>query len=305
MSERALFEKKHIQSLIESPDILEGVVESYREIWDKDDALDERELGANEYLSRVLEQVIADQYPSVYKELFDRIDPDAHPLKATSAGCRVVADSLSLREAFKLCRDWESAEWDVEFDWTVVPAVPTTTKFACQAWYNRNAPSAVHQDGFTHLGGNEVNLQNSTPETVWMMYADNRLHHSTHGSSTIQAVDDIYETTRGLLETIFSRTIHDTVLITSDHGYLNFLGNNPYSLSDSADSRIRDYFDDRFCEVSNDSALHGLEEEGFTVRDSGHYMLKGHYHRPNRSRRFTHGGASLLECLTPALTVSL
>lgn len=305
MSDTSLFDTSHVAGLIESDDILDGIVDCYKRIWGAPDALDERHLGANEYNSRVLEQLMAQQYPELYTDVVGRVDPEAHPLQTTDANCRVIADSLSLREAFQLCRDWDSEAWDVSFDWTVVPAVPTATEFACQAWFNRHAPSAVSADDFTYLGGNEVTLTNSSPEYIWMMYADNRLHNSTHGSSTIEDVSDIYATTKEMLETIFTRTIHDTVLITSDHGYLNFIGNTPYSLSEAASQRVQDHFGDRYCEVSNDAGLHELEEQGVTVRKDGHYMLKGHYERSSRAHRFTHGGASLLECLTPALTVSL
>lgn len=305
MSDTSLFDASHIASLVESDDILDGVVECYERIWGAADALEQRNLGANEYNSRVLERLIARQYPSLYDDVLGRADPETHPLRTTSANCRVIADSLSLREAFQLCRDWEDESWEVSFDWTVVPAVPTTTEFACRAWFNRHAPSAVTTDDFTYLGGNEVTLTNSSPEHIWMMYADNRLHNSTHGSSTIEDVSDIYETTKGLLEDILSRTVHETVFITSDHGYLNFIGNNPYWLSDEAKARVGAHFGDRYCEVSNDAALHELEEQGVTVRKDGHYMLKGHYERGSRTHRFTHGGASLLESVTPALTVSL
>jgi hypothetical protein len=305
MSDTSLFDLTHVQGLVEKDDILDGIVECYKRIWSAPNALEQRHLGANEYNSRVLEQFMSNQYPGLYSDVLGRVEPENHALQTTEANCRVIADSLSLREAFQLCRDWEDESWDVSFDWTVVPAVPTATEFACRAWFNRHAPSAVSADDFTYLGGNEVTLTNSSPEYIWMMYADNRLHHSTHGTSTIEEVSDIYETTKGLLETIFSRTVHDTVFISSDHGYLNFLGNTPYSLSESAEQRVQNYFDDRYCEVSNDSGLHELEEQGVTVRKDGHYLLKGHYERSSRSRRFTHGGASLLECLTPALTVSL
>lgn len=302
MSEE-LYGQDELEALITENDPVVGVVACLRRLWSDPNALDKRQLEKLEFQSRLLEQVVHSQYPNLYDDLVERIGTGFDPLADVSSGCCVIADALSLREGFQLERDLaDEQEWDVELDWTVCPALPTRTRFATQTWFDSHAPSAVRRDDYEYIGGENIRVPNTDPAYVWMRFPDEKLHGAVEGRHVVEPIADVYDHTKRILTNIVEQATHDSVVVTSDHGYINFAGRNPYSLLEDAEEIFEAKFDGRFCEVVNSHPLRELEEQGYTVRSDGYYLVAGHYEW-GRHSTITHGGVSLLECLTPVLRI--
>lgn len=302
MSEE-LYGHAELEALITDSDLLAGAVACLRRLWSDPQALDRRHLETLEFRSRLLEKVLHSQYPELYEDILDRVGTGADPVEDITSGCCVIADALSLREGIQLERDLATEQdWDVELEWTTCPALPTRTRFATQKWFGSHAPSAVRRDDYEYIGGENIRVPNTDPAYVWMRFPDKKLHDAMEGRHVVEPVADVYDHTKRMLTKIVKQASHGSVTVTSDHGYINFAGHNPYSLSDAAEEIFEARFNSRYCEVVNSHPLRELEEQGYTVRFDGHYLVAGHYEW-GRHSTITHGGVSLLECLTPVLRI--
>lgn len=302
MSEE-LYSHSELEALVTEGDPLVGAVACLRRLWSDPDALDKRRLEKLEFRSRLFERVLHSQYPELYDDLMGRIGTGFDPLDDLQSGCCVIADALSLREGFQLERDLAAErDWAVELDWTTCPALPTRTRFATQTWFGSHAPSAVRRDDYEYIGGENIRVPNTDPAYVWMRFPDKKLHGAVEGRHVVEPVADVYDHTKRMLVNIVEQATHDSIVVTSDHGYINLAGRNPYSLSERAEEIFEAKFDKRYCEVVNSHPLRELEEGGYTVRADGHYLVAGHY-QWGRHATITHGGVSLLECLTPVLRI--
>lgn len=301
-----LYGSDEIRTLVEGESVLDGAFECLRRIWDQPYAISDRQLGGSEYQTRLLEQQLAALAPELYSELEQQTGE--HPLPAIEHGCGIVMDALSVREGFRLARDLpETHDWTVEFDWAAVERLPTKTRFICESWFDSHAPSAVDKADFRYVGDMSVPpLPNTDPEFVWTRVPDKRLEDAMQGNYSIESVTEIYEDIRDLLVGIIEESVHDEFLVTSDHGYVNYLGNNPYALNDDLADTLASEFDGRHREVTNSYACQQLEEAGVIGRADGHYVVKGHYSWTKRgaSSRVAHGGLSLPECMTPVLRIN-
>lgn len=287
--------------------VLEGAFECLRRIWQREDALDGENIAGREYRTRLLEYELSRQYPGLYDDLIGQVGN--HPLTELDDGCGVILDALSLREGFQLEKELsEEFEWEVSLDWAAVEALPTETKFIADAWFGANGgkQASMKHDDVAYIGEPEVpQLPGTTPEYVWSRFPDKRLHSAQEGKYTITELREIYTEAKELLIEIVRESAHDEFLVTSDHGYVNFSGNTPYRLSERHEEILQNKFSGRFREVENSGLLRKLEEDNITVRDGSYFMIRGHYDWTTRSAssKITHGGVSLTEVMTPALTI--
>lgn len=300
----ALYGQKELSALIEEDNIFEGVFSCLKRIWDNPGAIDDRQLGNSEYRTRKLEKILTELYPPLYDEMMDAVGN--HPLPSLSSGCGIVLDSLSLREAFQLRRAL-SDDYRVEIDWAMIETLPSETKFICQEWFGAHGPSAVNQDNFQYIGQPKVpQLPDTNPAFVWSRFPDKKLHEAFRGNHTIEELSSIFEYTLSHLKDIMNESGHDKFLVTSDHGYVNHLGNNPYSMNDdNLLSALKSKFNGRFEEVANGYPYQLLRENNIIKKYEDHYLVAGHYNWRKRgaSSKVMHGGLSLLECMTPVIEI--
>lgn len=297
---------REVEHLTEG-DLLDGAFECLRRIWQREDALDGKVVAGREYRTRLLEYELTRQYPGLYDDLVGRVGN--HPLTELDDGCGVIMDALSLREGFQLERELSAEfDWEVSFDWAAVEALPTETEFIADAWFGANGgkQASMKHDDVTYLGEPEVpQLPGTDPEYVWSRFPDKRLHSAQEGKYTITELREVYEEAKELLIEIVNESAHDEFLVTSDHGYVNFSGNNPYRLSEEHEEILKDKFSGRFREVENSGLLRKLEEDDITLRNDDYFMVRGHYDWTTRSAssKITHGGVSLTEVMTPTLSI--
>lgn len=306
MPSRNVFAANEVDALVTEENLFDGVFECLRRIWGTSDALAARELSNSEYRTRQLERELGRLYPSFYEDLIEQMGN--HPVTSADSGSVVIMDALSLREGFQLERDLrEEHAWEVELGWAPIETLPSETKFITQAWFDSHAPSAVNRDDFRFIGDLDVpQLPGTTPEYVWTRHPDKRLEAAMKGNYSTEDVADIYADAKTLLKDIVNESVHTEFLVTSDHGYINHLGNNPYSLRDDLEDALSSKFSGRYREVANGYAYQQLEEAGVIERVNGHYVVAGHYSWTKRggTKRIMHGGLSVPECMTPVLRIN-
>lgn len=300
-----LYGAAEFDTLLNEENVFDGVFECFRRIWGDSEALNDRNLTESEYQTRLLEHELTSLYPSLYDDLIEQMG--GHPLTELDSGCGVIMDALSLREGFRLERELlDEHDWDVSLSWAPIERLPSETQFICREWFDAQSPSAVSQNNFRFIGDMDVpQLPNSEPAYIWTRHPDQRLEGALKGNYSTEEVEDIYEDVRSLLETIVHESVHTEFLVTSDHGYVNHIGNSPYSLNDEQEKAVSTKFSGRFREVANGSAYQLLEEANVIRRKGDHYMIHGHHSWTKRgaTKKIMHGGLSLPECMTPVLRI--
>lgn len=301
----ALYGSSEFEALLHEENVFDGVFECFRRIWEDPAALSDRRLSASEYKTRLLERELSKLYPSLYADLRDQMG--GHPVTEVTDGCGVIMDALSLREGFRLERDLqEEHDWRVSFTWAPIERLPSETKFICREWFDAHSPSAVNRDDFRFIGDLDVpQLPGTTPEFVWTRHPDKRLEGALEGNYSTEEVENIYDDVRTLLEEIINESVHTEFLVTSDHGYVNHLGNSPYSLTDEQEEALSAKFSSRFREVGNSQAFQLLERANIIEQVRDQYLVRGHYKWTKRgaTKKIMHGGFSLPECMTPILQI--
>ncbi len=307
MSE-GLWELDEVKTLLYETDALTGLFECYRRIWDVEDSFTDKHLAEREYRTRLLEREFYRQYPSLYSDLLNQVGN--HPISTLNSGCGIIMDALSIREGFRLASELSSEHsWSVDLDWAGTETVPTETEFIADAWFGANGgkQASMKHDNVVYIGEPEVpQLSNKSLEFVWSRFPDKRLHEAQQGQYTLTSLDEVYEETKQLLVDIIQESNHNEFLVSSDHGYVNFSGSNPYPLTDEFEDILIDKFSGRFREVTNSGVLRKLEQNDITLREEGYYMIKGHYNwtTPSATSKITHGGFSVPEVMTPVLRIN-
>ncbi|MFC7226798.1 hypothetical protein N0B31_05230 [Salinirubellus salinus] len=303
---RGLYGIDEVRHLV-NDDPFDALFECLRRIWDADDAFEAKQVADREYRTRLLEREISRQYPDLYDDLVDRVGD--HPLMELTDGCGIIMDGMSLREGFRLAADLaEERDWTVEYDWAACEGLPTETKFIAQPWFNANGgkQASMKHDHVAYIGEPEVPpLPGTSPEYVWSRFPDKRLHNSQEGQYTLTELVEVYDEAKELVIDIIEESVHDRFLVSSDHGYVNFSGNNPYRLAEEDEAILKEKFSGRYREVEHSGLLRKLERDGIIHRAGGHYLIRGHHSWTKRgaTSRIDHGGLTLVETMTPLLTV--
>lgn len=301
-----LYGSGEFETLLHEEDVLDGAFECLRRIWGDPDALGDRRLTESEYQMRLLERELEKIYPPLYDDLREQMG--GHPITKLDGGCGVIMDALSLREGFRLEQELaDDHDWSVSLSWAPIERLPSETQFICREWFDAQSPSAVSRDDFQFIGDLDVpKLPGTSPEYVWTRHPDQRLEGALKGNYSMEEVEDIYEDVKTLLEDIVHESGHDEFLVTSDHGYVNHLGNSPYTLTDEQEEALSSKFSSRFREVANGQAYQLLERAKVIERVREHYLVRGHYKWTKRgaTKKIMHGGFSLPECMTPVLKIS-
>lgn len=301
----ALYDEHEFDALLREDNILDGAFECLRRIWANPEALSDRQLTSSEYRTRLLEYELTNLYPQLYDELTAQMGN--HPISQLEQGCGVIMDALSLREGFRLEQELaEEHNWNVSLTWAPIERLPSETQFICRAWFDSHSPSAVSRPDYKYLGDKEVpQLPDSNPTYVWTRHPDQRLEGSQKGNFSMEEVEEIYQGAKHLLKHIITQSVHEEFLVTSDHGYVNHHGTNPYRMTDEEKDALSSKFSSRFTDIGNSIAYRTLEDANIIERTQDHYVVRGHYHWTKRGaqKRIMHGGLSLPECMTPLLKI--
>lgn len=289
-----------LSGLIDADDPVPTVWETLWDIWypaaDDIAAHYRREKDALEY-----EQLLVDIYLEFFQEVLPQRCVSEASLTVPQDGTFLMMDAMSIREAARFVDALSSWGYDPAVSYSF-SAVPSETKFyRDRIDYNELRRTHISTDVKSPdpaLAGDE--------ELIWCRYPDSLVENIQEGKTKISTIENMYETSEATLKTIIDQLETDRVVIGSDHGYTRFDSGHSFPISEGQKDALQDVFSSRFVSVGEADCEH-LVDAGLVAEADGYYMPIGRYTWPARGKygTFTHGGVSLLECLTPRIEISL
>jgi hypothetical protein len=248
------------------------------------------------------EQAIHNLDPRVYETIVSRSDRQSQTDKVMEESDYVLAvmDGLSLREAFLLINSLKE-KLDVQLTYDIAP-LPTDTCFFSSKYLSANSPSELRKRKNLPFDFKEIvnkeDLSDISPSTkkkliVWVREPDKTLHEFRE-KFRVDDLSQAFEKARDIAQNlipILMETFHK-VYLTSDHGYVT----DPHSW---------------FCLENFPSDLRYASDipeamKQYCKRCGEFWLLVGRYNTLKRGRHgnIRHGGLSIMEAMTPWITVS-
>jgi len=290
---------KLVEELIEEdnpfPTVFSYLIE---EIWTSKEKLSdyfEQEEKAKEF-----EKFLQDSYFELFtkelpKHTSEKLNVDFDDQKL------VVLDMLSIREAVLLKKHLEDECYKVKLDYSF-SAIPSTT----QAFKKRiDLPEKKKKYKFKKINNFQEFPLDGDEEFIWSSFPDKWLESIQEGKKVLNNQENVYKDTEKHLDEILNQIEGDELVITSDHGYNVAKGAYQFPLAHSDQKRIKDIMGNnrsiRDIEVDADK----LVSAGFLIRYNGYLMAQSRNIWPigGSYSVYQHGGASLMECITPKLKV--
>lgn len=239
-----------------------------------------------------------------YSEFFTEILPDRCvndvSLSVPDDGVLVVMDGMSIREAplFMDFLEGIGYEADVGYDFSTVPS--ETEPFRDRVGYRE----MKKEYKTSHVQKQEPRLDGDE-RIIWCRFPDALTEDIQEGKTKKSSLEEVYEKTETALQSIFDQLDPDHAVLRSDHGYVRLDSGHTFEDSPQHREQLKEMFSRRYVSVA-DVEDNGLGEENVVVEADGYYLPVGRYTWPARGKygNFAHGGLSLLECITPRITVS-
>lgn len=250
---------------------------------------------------------------SSFEEAIYRLDPKLYDIiiKASTRPTQVekimnlsryalvILDGLSFREAFLL--DWDLNKWDLNLKYKCAQ-LPTDTKFFTVRHLGTESPSELKGRKnlpfhFEHIVSKK-DLSSISPLirdkiVVWVREPDKTLHEFRERFRTSD-LTQAYAKTRIVAEALINILLErfEQVHITSDHGYIT----DPHSWKS-----LGDFPSDKRYALSIPESI-----KPYCKKCGDYWMLLGRFNTVKRGRHsnIRHGGLSIMEALTPFITVS-
>lgn len=211
----------------------------------------------------------------------------------------VILDGLSFREAFLLDRDFN--EWNLKLEYSCAP-LPTDTRFFSMRYLDAETPSKLKRRKnlpfqFEHIVSKE-DLSSIGPLTtdkivVWVREPDKTLHEFRERFRTSD-LSRAYAKTRIVAEALINILLErfQEVHVTSDHGYIT----DPHSWRS-----LEDFPSDLRYALNVPESI-----KPYCKKCGDYWVLLGRLNTVKRGRHsnIRHGGLSIIEALTPFITVS-
>ena len=211
----------------------------------------------------------------------------------------VILDGLSFREAFLLNRDFN--KWNMNTKYSCAP-LPTDTKSFTSRYLGAESPSELKRRKnlpfhFEHIVSKE-DLSSMGPLTrdkvvVWVREPDKTLHEFRERFRTSDLLQ-AYAKTRIVAEPLINILLErfQEVYVTSDHGYIT----DPHSWKS-----LRDFPSDLRYALNVPESI-----KPYCKKCGDYWMLIGRFNTVKRGRHgnIRHGGLSIMEGLTPFITIS-
>jgi len=296
--------------LVESDDPVATIFHWMTDLWDAagvDDALlndyyDEREK-ATRRLTWTLHQVYSEFLTDV---LLPQVQSrQVSELLTQPRYALVLMDSLSLREACLLSQRLPAHGYQVPaFDYAF-SEIPADTATFCQAHWGASAPSAVNDPLFVYVRADAPPLDELRQDrlAVWGTYPDWFWSHAHSGKTEHIPPAEIYLKTEAMLLKILEQVKgHDEIILSSDHGYLALKAGMAWSTPQPYYGYLKSVMGARAAPVSDSEQARGLLEKDIIVPHQDHFLVRGRY-TGDFGGVYLHGGLSLMECLTPWLTI--
>jgi len=288
-----------LTQLVESDDPVPAVWDSLWDIWYPagDDVSEHygRETDSVSY-----ERLLLDVYQEFFTDVLPHKCVNEASLDVPEDGTFVVMDAMGVREAsmFIDMLEEEGHEPETGFSFS---SVPSETKF----YRDRVDYSDLKREHKTASVKSQDPSLDGDEELVWCRYPDALLENIQEGKTKLSSIEEMYEKTEMALRAFLDQLDTDRIVIGSDHGYARLDAGHTFQISDGEKSALQETFSGRFESVGDVDATH-LVDAGLVVEVDGYYMPIGRYTWPVRGKysTFQHGGLSLLECITPRISIS-
>ena len=271
-----------------------------------------KELAEKAFLERnyfsSLEPLLSSFEEAIYKldpKLYDIIvkaslrPTQADKVMKLSRYALVILDGLSFREAFLLDRDFN--KWNLNLKYSCAP-LPTDTKFFTLRYLGAESPSELRRRkdlpfNFEHIVSKDdllsIGALTKDKMVVWVREPDKTLHEFRE-RFRISNLSQAYTKTRIIAEALINMLLErfQEVHVTSDHGYIT----DPHSWRS-----LRDFPSDLRYALNVPESI-----KPYCKKCGDHWVLLGRFNTVKRGRHsnIRHGGLSIMEALTPFITVS-
>lgn len=285
--------------VVEEDDPVPAIWDALREIWfqpaESVQSHYKREPEARNY-----ERLLYDTYTEFFTDVLPERCVNEASLTVPDDGVLIVMDGMSVREAplFVDVLDGIGYETDVGHAFSTVPS--ETEPFRERVEYNemkREYKTTHVKKPDPHLDGDE--------RIIWCRFPDALTEKIQEGKTQLSSVEEAYKKTETALHSIIDQLDPDYAVIRSDHGYVRLDSGHTFEDSTRYKDRFKEVFSSRYASVAEADGS-DLVEENVVVEADGYYLPVGRYTWPTRGKygTFDHGGLSLLECITPRITVT-
>lgn len=245
---------------------------------------------------KTLEDFLLKSFPEIYDKYLVENCLKVKKLKEKLP--LIFMDGLSLREAILFSHDLKANfSVNLEFSYSSLPSDTINFKSLLNINLSKIKLGVINDFDLTPIKGNE--------EIFWSRFPDSYLESIQEGRTRIQTIPEVYNKTFKLLEDLLEKIEFDDITIISDHGYVILEPEFIIPVEPSMQKLIaRIMGGGRFKKASEVNA-DKFVKEGYLIKANDNYIAKSRYTWPisGKFKVFQHGGISLLECITPVLTI--
>ncbi len=294
------FKTDFIKSLIEEPDSVDAVGRELIRLWTdnaRNNCLEEHYYKGEESI-KDLENLLVSSYPEFYDALAKTCINRKSVFDLFPNAKIIVMDGMSLRESTLLFNEIMHKGFSVkqEFNFSSVPS--DTENFREKIGYKKRNFSTVNSE-------NDINLLTNDNQFLWSYFPDILLDKIQVGHTKISSLTQMYGTVEKIVLSLISKIESDTILITSDHGYIMTESGLNFPLDNKAKNECQKAFGSKRYVSMDNLYLDNLVSKGYIKDFNGYYVAKSRYlwPVPGKYSIYIHGGLSLMECFTPVLII--
>ena len=294
------FKTDFIKSLVEESDSVDTVGRELIQLWTdsaRNNNLEDHYYKGEESV-KCFEDFLVNSYPEFYDVLAKTCINKKSVFDLYPSAKIIVMDGMSLRESVLLFNELIHKSFNVrqEFNFSSVPS--DTENFREKIGYSKRNFSTINSE-------NDINFLTNDAQFFWSYFPDILLDKIQVGHTKISSLAQMYETVEKIVFSILSKIESDTILITSDHGYIMTESGLNFPLDNKAkDECQRAFGSKRYVNMGN-LYLDSLVSKGYIKDFNGYYVAKSRYlwPVPGKYSIYIHGGLSLMECFTPVLII--
>lgn len=249
---------------------------------------------------RNYEQLLYDTYTEFFIDILPNRCVNEASLAVPNDGVLIIMDGMSIREAPLFMDFLDDAGYETELGYAFSSVPSETEPFRERVGYDemkREYKTCLVRKQDPRLDGDE--------RIIWCRFPDALTEKIQEGKTKLSSVEEAYKKTETTLQSIIDQLAPDRAVIRSDHGYVRLDSGHTFEDSARYKDQLRQIFSSRYVSVGEADGA-DLVAENVIVETDGYYLPVGRYTWPTRGKygTFDHGGMSLLECITPRISVT-
>jgi len=294
------FKADFIKSLIEEPDSVDTVGRELIRLWTdsaRNNNLEEHYYKGEESI-KDFEDLLVNSYPEFYDALAKACINRKSVFNLYPSAKIIVMDGMSLRESTLLFNELMHKGFNVKYELNFSSVPSDTENFREKINYKERKFLPVNDE-------NAINLLTQDTQFIWSYFPDILLDKIQVGHTKISSLVQMYENVKKIVLSMLSKIESDTILITSDHGYIMTESGLNFPLDDRAKVECQKAFGSKRYVSMDNLYLNNLVSKGYVKDFNGFYVAKSRYlwPVPGKYSIYIHGGLSLMECFTPVLII--